>query len=324
MQNGKTISIIIPNYNGEEELRQVYKSIDNQSYKGYNVILVDNGSTDSSVTFTENNYPEYKIIRLEKNYGFAKAVNEGLRFAISEIKPEFILLLNNDIELTDTFLQDGINTFEKVKEASFIAVKMLNYFNRGMIDDAGDVIMGFGGSPYARGHGEKDEGQYDKPEFIFGACAGAAFYKTKLFEECGVFDEDFFAYYEDIDLSFRFQLAGCKCYYNPEIVCYHKRGETVKQFKGWQTYYAEKNLISLRIKNYPLTLYLKYFPFFTLVRIKRFIIFILRHPSDVIISALKGYFKGLSEIPKAVSKRRNIQRNRKVSSGYISETFYKR
>ena len=99
-----------------------------------------------------------------------------------------------------------------------------------MIDDTGDFIKSFGGSPLVRGRGEKTSDQYDKPDLFFGACAGAAFYKTELFEKAGMFDEDFFAYLEDVDLSFRFQLSGFKCYYNPEIICYHKRGETTKNF----------------------------------------------------------------------------------------------
>lgn len=318
------ISIIIPNFNGADELRGVFKSIMNQSYRDYTVILVDNGSTDDSVSFTQREYPDVRIIKLDKNYGFAKAVNEGLKYAISEIKPEFILLLNNDIELTETFLKDGIDTLENVKEASFVAVKMLNYFNRDIIDDAGDFIMGLGGSPFARGHGENNDGRYNEPEFIFGACAGAAFYRTELFEKAGLFDEDFFSYFEDIDLSLRFQLAGYKCYYNPKIICYHKRGETVKKFKGWMTYYTEKNLITLRLKNYPLPVYLKYFPLFFIARVKRYIIFIFKYPPDVIVSAVKGYLMGLGDIPKALKKRRQVQKSRKVSSKYIDQIFYKR
>ncbi len=137
----------------------------------------------------------------------------------------------------------------------------------------------------------------------------------------GLFDEDFFAYLEDVDLSFRFQLAGYKCYYNPEIICYHKRGATTKEFSGWETYYTEKNLVSLRLKNYPLSIYLKYSPLFFISRVRRFVNFFLRYPPGVFKSAFTGYLKGLTEIPSALGKRNQIQKNKKVSAGYIESLF---
>lgn len=315
------VSIVIPNYNGVNDLKTIFESISKQTYSDYKVILVDNGSEDDSVSFTETNFPEHKIIRLDKNCGFSLAVNKGIRYALDKLKTDYILLLNNDIELSNNFLEQACKTFSNVKEAGFIAVKMMNYFNRDIIDNTGDFIKSNGGSPLMRGFGEKDTGQYDKAEFIFGACAGAAFYRTELFKNAGLFDEDFFAYLEDVDLSFRFQLAGYKCHYNPEIICYHKRGETTKKFSGWETYYTEKNLVSLRLKNYPLSIYMKYFPLFFVSRIRRFVKFFLKYPRNVFQSAFKGYVKGVTEIPSAFKKRKLIQKNKKVSSEYIESLF---
>jgi len=319
----KNIAVVIPNLNGLNDLKCVFESISKQSYKNYNVILVDNGSVDDSVSFTKELYPEHTIISLDRNYGFAAAVNKGILYALESLKSDIILLLNNDIELSPNFFAEGIKTFNDVSDAGFIAVKMLNYFNRNKIDDAGDFIKSKGGSPFARGHTETDNGQFDKPEYIFGACAGAAFYKSELFIDAGMFDEDFFAYYEDIDLSFRFQIYGYKCFYNPKIVCYHKRGETVKRFKGWETLYTEKNLLALRIKNYPLSLYLTYLPLFSIARIKRYLHFIFKVRNKIIIHASKGYFRGLMEIPKSLKKRSVIQKNKKVSNEYIKNLFAK-
>ena len=315
------VSIIIPNYNGRENLQLVFESISKQNYREFNVILVDNGSTDDSISFTEKNYPEFEIIKLNENTGFSVAVNHGIRHAINKFKSKYILLLNNDIEIDNNFLEEGIKTFSGVPEADFVAVKMLNYFRRNMIDNTGDFIKSGGGSPMMRGAGETDSGQYDKPEFVFGACAGAAFYKAELFKSEGLFDEDFFAYLEDVDLSFRFQLAGYKCYYNPKIICYHKRGETTKNFSGWETYYTEKNLVSLRLKNYPLSVYLKYSPLFFISRVRRFAKFFIKYPPDVFKAAVKGYLKGLTEVPSAFKKRKAIQKNMKVSPEYIESLF---
>ncbi len=178
------ISIIIPNYNGVKHLKMAFESISNQTYTDYRVILVDNGSNDESVAFTENNFPQHKIIKLEKNYGFSKAVNQGIRYSLDELNPGFILILNNDIELSINFLEEAVKTFSAVPDASFIAVKMLNYFDREIIDNTGDFIKSNGGSPLMRGFGDIDSGQYNAG-YIFGACAGAAFYKPELFKNTG-------------------------------------------------------------------------------------------------------------------------------------------
>jgi len=197
---------------------------------------------------------------------------------------------------------------------------MLNYYDRKKIDNCGDFIKK-GGSPYARGHNEVDIGQYDKEEFIFGACAGAAFYKIKIFQTVGFFDEDFFAYYEDIDFSFRVQLMGYKCFYQPKAVCYHKRGATTKYNIGYQTMYCEKNLIALRIKNYPTFLLLKWSILFFIARFRRYYRFIRFYSFNLFYMAVKGYSMGLLQIPSSIIKRNRIQKSRNVSVSYIENLF---
>ncbi len=317
------IDIIIPNLNGLENLKQVLNSINSQTFRDYNIILVDNGSSDGSIEYLEQNQKSVVIIKNETNLGFAKAINLGINYSLNVSKSEFILLLNNDIELTKNFLELAVRTFSENSEADFLAVKMLNYYNRNVIDDTGDFIRYNGGTPMARGHGEEDSKKYDKGEFVFSACAGAAFYKSELFKNAGLFDEDFFAYLEDVDLSFRFQLQGFKCYYNPEIICYHKRRETTRKFEGWETYFTEKNIVAIRMKNYPFPLYLKYFPLFFLSRIKRYYKFFVNYPKGTFKAAIKGYIKGISELPKSIKKRRAIQRSKTVSTKYIENLFIK-
>lgn len=315
------IDIIIPTYKGLQNVKCVLESVFNQSYKNFRVILVDNCSSDGTVEFVKNEFKDVILIENTSNLGFSKAVNLGINFSLNSDCSEFILLLNNDVELLPDFLEKGVKTFSEIKNADFVAVKMMNYFNRELIDDTGDFIRKSGGTPMARGHGEIDKGQYDHSEFIFGACAGAAFYKSELFRTAGVFDEDFFAYLEDVDLSFRFQLYGFKCYYNHEIVCFHKRRETTNKFKGWETFYTERNLIAMRIKNYPLALYLKYSPLFFMARINRYRLFLFKYPKGTFINALKGYLSGLTQIPSAFIKRNKIQSKRKVSSEYLENLF---
>ncbi len=318
------INIIIPNYNGLEHLKTCFESINLQSYREYKIILVDNNSTDESVKFTKETFPDSTVINLDKNYGFAKAVNEGIHLSLAASKCHYILLLNNDIELTPDFMETAVKTFQKTPEAAIVAVKMLNYFRRDEIDDCGDFIKGKGGSPMARGHGEKDTGQYDKEEFIFGACAGAAFYRKEIFNSTGLFDEDFFAYYEDIDFSFRAQLSGYKCFYQPKAVCYHKRGGTSSvATHGFQTEMCEKNLVIMRFKNYPLLLYILYQPLFFTARIKRYYIFIRFHSFNIFLRALKGYIRGVFLIWTKLAARRKIQNLKYADTHYIKSLFIK-
>ena len=315
--------IIIPNLNGAEHLKTCYRSLKSQTVREFKLILVDNNSSDDSVDLTLSELPDAEIIRLEKNHGFAGAVNKGLAFAISDNRYESVLLLNNDIELTPDFIEKGLKTFQQHPDAYMIAVKMLNYYNRNIIDDCGDFIKALGGSPFARGHGEEDRGQYDKTEYIFGACAGAAFYRLILFREIGYFDEIFFAYYEDIDISFRAQLAGYKCIYQPEAVCYHKRGGTASAgATGFQTEMCERNLVLMRFKNYPLSIYVLYQPLFLIARIKRYYGFIKYNSPEVFIKALRGYIRGIALLPFMIKSRFRIQKNIRVNSEYIKNLFH--
>lgn len=311
------IYIIIPNYNGLKHLQVCYDSLRRQTYKDFKTILVDNNSADESVSFTNQNYPEVIILKLSSNTGFAKAVNEGIKYALNDKETEYVILLNNDIECDTEFVNQMYLSIKENNTGS-AACKMLNFFDRTKIDDAGDFLKGKG-SPFARGYNEKDMGQYDSPGFIFGACAGAAIYKKEVFESVGFFDEDFFAYFEDVDFSFRLQLMGYKCFYNPKAICYHKRGATGKAKAGFETMLCEKNLIALRIKNYPLSLLIRYFPYFFLVRIKRYFFFWKDISFEVFRMAVKGYFRGLMELPKSLKKRKVIQANKVVSNKYVEE-----
>ena len=313
------VDVIIPTYNGLENVKSVLESLKNQCK--HRIIIVDNGSCDGTRDYIKSERKDILLIENSSNLGFSKAVNMGISLSLKSQQADTILLLNNDIELETGFIEKGLETFSVNKEIDFIAVKMMNYFNRDVIDDTGDFLRRNGGTPMARGHGEKDTGKYDKPEFIFGACAGAAFYKSELFREAGLFDEDFFAYLEDVDLSFRFQSMGYKCYYNPELVCYHKRRETTNKFSGWETYYTERNLVTLRLKNYPLGLYLKYSPLFFLSRIKRYVRFLFQYPKGTFGYAVKGYFSGLLQVTKTISKRKIVQSKRTVSSYYLENIF---
>lgn len=304
------VAVIIPNYKGEEHLRECLDSLKIQSYGNFEVIVVDNNSPDNSVEIIRNEYSFVKLIILDTNTGFSKAINTGIKSALENKNTEFLILLNNDIKCDRDFVKELINGFSEADTGS-VASKMLNYYNPDIIDDAGDFINKRG-LPYARGNKTKDSPLFNRKEFIFSACAGAAAYKREVFENVGLFDEDFFAYFEDIDFGFRMQLMGYKCFYNPGAVCYHKRGATFSSQGELTTMLCEKNLVAVRIKNYPLILLTKNLFIFFFSRIVRYYRFWREHSFVVFLYALKGYFKGLLEIPKSMKKRNHIQKNRKL------------
>ncbi len=319
--DNKLVTVIIPNINGLEHLKTCYSSILKQTYSNFKVILIDNNSTDGSVEFTVTEFPMIEIIKFDHNSGFAKAVNAGIEAALKKHNTSYILLLNNDIELTDNFLEEAISTFNSVPDADIVASKMMNFYDRSVIDDTGNFITKKGGTAYPRGNGQKDTGQYDTPEYIFGACAGAAFYRKEVFEKTGLFDEDFFAYLEDIDLSFRAQLAGLKCYYQPKCVCYHKRGGSTISTIKFQMKMNERNGVWLRFKNFPFLMYVYYQPLLALSRIKRLAGIYSSAGLQTALIALWGYILGIAGLPLQIIKRLGIQRTKKVSDKYIRSLF---
>lgn len=308
------VYIIIPNYNGVRLLEICIRSLFGQSFMNFEIFVVDNSSSDNSVYFIRQTFPQVNIIDLDKNYGFSKAVNIGISAALKDNYCTHILLLNNDIECDERFLDEMLKGFEKPDIGS-VASKMLNYFNRKVIDDTGNFIKKRG-FPIMRGHDEQDKGQYDKKDYVFGPCAGAAIYKREVFENVGLFDEEYFAYLEDVDFSFRMQFYGYKCMYRPQAVCYHMRGATANSFKGRQIYLLERNLVLLRVKNYPVSVHLKYFLYYHLSRIYRNINYLLKSPSYFLYSVW-GYLSSFVFVPSFINKRIILYRSKKVDMGYI-------
>jgi len=210
------IDIVIPNFNGKVFLQNCLDSLAKQSGVDFTVFVVDNGSEDGSVGFLRENYPDIKIIAWNENRGFSAAVNAGINAGSAPL----IFLLNNDTELDDNCLEELLAAARTKTEYDFFAAKMLNFHDHTRLDGAGDAFI-LGGVGYKIGTMEADSKYYSTARQVFGACAGAALYRRKLFEEIGDFDEDFFAYLEDVDFNFRANSRGKKCWYVPEAGVYH-------------------------------------------------------------------------------------------------------
>lgn len=240
------ITIVIPNYNGNKYLKHCIKSIYKQTYKEYEVIVVDNASTDSDYKWIKNS-KEVKFVSLDRNYGFSRAVNEGIKLA----KGEYILLLNNDTELDREFLCNMLYTMKRDKDIFSVSSKMIQYYNRQLIDDAGDEYTIIG---WARKCGEGESKQnYSYDKRIFSACAGAALYRKSIFEKIGYFDEKFFAYLEDVDIGYRANIYGFKNVFSAQSIVYHIGSATTGTgYNDFKIRLSARNNIYLLYKNMPI------------------------------------------------------------------------
>ena len=250
------VSVIVVNWNGEKYIRRCLSSLMKQTYPETDVILVDNGSKDNSLNIAKKYFPEVRVIKLSKNYGFAKANNIGLEQA----KGEFICLLNNDAFPESNWIEEIVKTIRSYPEAAAIASKMLNYDNREIIDSAGDGYTRMGW-PDKIGSGTKIYDKYEQIREVISVCAGAALYRRSALNEVGFFDEDFFAYLEDVDLSLRINMMGYKCIYVPTAVVYHVgSASTGSKINHFTVYWSTRNYFPVIFKNLPTVLIVKYIP----------------------------------------------------------------
>ena len=241
------VSVIIPNYNGMAYLEGVLSSLEQQAFQNFETILVDNGSSDGSVAFVMGNFPWVHIVELPDNFGFSRAVNEGIYAS----RTPYVLLLNNDTEVDKNFVGEMLAAIKRHKKAFSCSARMICYHDRNKLDDAGNYYSALGWA-YARGKG-KDIHSFEKEGRIFASCAGAAIYRKKVFEKIGYFDEEHFAYLEDIDVGYRAKIAGYYNRYCPSAVVYHVgSGTSGSKYNSFKVRLAARNSVYLNYKNMPL------------------------------------------------------------------------
>lgn len=240
------VTIVIPNYNNKELLEKLLDSLKtfmNQS----NVIIVDNASTDGSVSFIKNNFPEIILVENKKNEGFARAVNQGIRKSTTD----YVFLLNNDTIINEDTIKNLLKTVNLSENIFSVSSRMIQYNNPTLLDDVGDeyTIMGWS---KRRGYNQEIT-KYTHDEEVFSACAGAALYRRYVFEKIGYFDENFESYVEDMDLSFRARLHGYKSYYSSKAIVYHHGSATTgSRYNAFKVRISARNNIYLIYKNMPL------------------------------------------------------------------------
>ena len=309
-QSTPKIAIVVPNWNGEQELPACLDSLRSQSMNS-SIIVVENGSVDGSVELLESEYPDVTLLKQPKNLGFAGGVNIGIRYALDH-EFDYVALFNNDAVADKEWLKYLVNTLEKSPNTGIATCKFLN-IDGSSIDSTGDMYTVWG-LPYPRGRGEKNNTIYNKDVYIFGASGGATIYRSELLRKIGLFDEKFFAYYEDIDVSFRAQLSGWKVQYVSTAIAYHRIGATSNKIRGFTTYQTMKNLPMLFWKNTPLRYTPIMFP-------RLFFAYWLMVLSAITkgngMAALKGNAMFLLYLPHVFSERKRIQRSKTVTDAYI-------
>ena len=303
------VTVIIVNWNRKNYLTLCLQSLRKQTYRDFEVLVVDNGSTDGSVSVVRSMFPEVRVIPLDRNYGFAAANNIGLNMA----RGDYIALLNNDAQATPNWLEELVRAIEAHPEVGFCASRILLLEYPNLVDACGDFYTrdGFAGK---RGH-LNHSFMYEHYEYVFGACGAAVLYRKKMLEEIGFFDEDFFLAHEDTDLSFRAQLAGYKCLYVPTAVVYHHLSATIGRDSDMYIYYGHRNIEYVFLKNMPTCLLYKSLPAHLLMNIFLLIFYLTRGQACPFLRAKVDVIRNL---PLMLRKRKVVQKYRKSSLSYIS------
>lgn len=322
MSTGRSVSVIIPNWNGKHLLAECIDSLKEQTFSDFETILVDNGSTDGSVEFAERRYGAFlRILRNPKNLGFTGGTNVGIRAA----QGVYMVLLNNDAVAEPTWLEELVKAIGNDLRVGMWASKVCSYFRKGQIEAVGELVY-WDGLNRARGQFEEDQGQYETIEEILFPPGCGAMYRKAVFDEIGLFDEDFFAYGDDADIGIRARLAGWKCLYVPRAILYHKNSGSAGQYSPFKAFHVERNRLWIVVKYFPLSL-LFLSVFFTFQRYMFQIYGALTHrgaagkftalysPSTLAGVLLKAYASGFRYLPKMWKKRRSLKRLRKVSYG---------
>ena len=246
------LAVIVINWNGIEDTLLCVDSLLKQTHKTLQIIVVDNGSTDNSKQLLEKKQSEVgeerlTTIYLPHNTGFTGGVNTGINYALAR-NFDGIALFNNDAVADKNWLKELADSLFKQPKTG-IATGLLLHEDSKTIDSTGDWYS-LWGLPFPRSRNEPPKNA-PKAGYVFSGSGGASLYRPEMLEEIGIFDNHYFAYYEDVDISFRAQLAGWQVFYNPKAVAYHKQGATSSKLSGFTVQQTFKNLPMLFIKNVP-------------------------------------------------------------------------
>ena len=313
-----TVSISIVSWNSMESLPKCLDLVYKQTFRDFEVILVDNASGDGVLEFVESYYPHVRVVRNAKNEGFCYAHNRAIRLSDSQ----FFMPLNPDVFLTSLYVEKLVEALDSHHDVGIVAGKMYVEEGSDILDGAG-LVINRARRQYLRGHRQHDNGQFDSPEYVFGACGAAPLYRREMLNDIELegeyFDELFFAHKEDLDLSWRAQLYGWKCLYVPDAIAYHNRSFSPserKQMPKVVRLHAVKNRYLAIIKNDLPSLFFKHLAHILWydIRILGYLVFFER-------SSFRGIVRVLQLLPQILRRRKIIMQKKRVTDAYMAQWF---
>ncbi len=309
-------SVVVLSWNGLQHLETCLGSLCRQTYTDREIVLLDNGSTDGTADYVTRVFPQVRVVRLPGNVGPCGGLNAGIR----EARGAFVGLINNDTEADPAWLSESVNALLANPEAGFTATRMRLFYQRALLDTAGDVLFRTGCSA-KRGWLLPDGAEYDQDAWVFSSCAGAAVYRRSMLDDVGLFDEDFFGTLEDLDLSFRGQLMAYRCRYVASAIVYHKVGATVGSAtrSSQLRYRIHRNRWYVLIKNLPGPLWLRYIGDLLLAET----VMLAAAGRQEAGLVLRARAEVLRRLPRLLAKRRAIQRRRRVPISYLNSVLSK-
>lgn len=322
------VTVIIPNYNGEKFIENCLLALINQSCKAFRVIVVDNGSSDNSCQIIEEMKKKFTdrgfgtealtLIRKNNNTGFCGGVNTGIRLCITP----YVILLNNDTEVFEDFIEKSVDGIERSKRIFSVSPMMIQMHDKELIDNAGDGYTAVGWA-FAFGMDEPVE-NHTKEKEIFSACGGAAIYRTEILKKLGMFDENHFAYLEDLDIGYRARIYGYKNMYNPKAVVYHAgSGTSGSRHNVFKIKKSARNNIYVLYKNMPILQLIINMPFISAGCIAKWLFF--KKAGAMFGEAyIKGLTEGITSLRKCKKVKysnRNLKNYVKIEALLIKNTF---
>ncbi|MEQ8735668.1 MAG: glycosyltransferase family 2 protein [Rhodospirillaceae bacterium] len=299
------VCIAIVTYNSSGTLPQCLSSLKSQTYKDFCVVLIDNDSDVKPTAIVENAGFPITYMEMDENLGFAKAMN----IALNNTNCEYLAALNPDAFAEPEWLAELVAMGDKNPSIAALGSLQLKAEDRNYIDGLGDNLLITGQA--WRGQTQQPNLLNDKPAYCFGVCAAAALYRAQILRDVGEFDETFFCFYEDVDMSFRLRLAGFNCAINTKAVVEHVGGASFEGKSDFAAYLMARNQWWMLLKNMPALFFIISLPGFFLIQI----IGILKNPKS---ARMKGIWEGLRNSKQAWMKRSAIQKNRRLSSLSLS------
>lgn len=308
------VSVIIVNWNGERWLRNCLNALRDQTFSDFEIIVVDNGSSDGSVMLITDGYPEVMLVRQDHNDGFAKGNNIGYLHA----RGQYILLLNTDTEASPALLENMTSAFDELPNAGSVQAKLVLIDKTDRLDACGAFFTATTVS-YHFGFGKKaDLPLYNKPTPMFSNKGACMMLRREVIEAIGLFNDDFWCYYEETDLCHRIWLSGWECWYWPNAVCKHGLGGTSSKVLNHIIHFHNfKNKLTSHLLNFSTLSLIWVLPTHILVGLSYSLFFVLSGKWRNAVAFLRGTRWVLQRIGSIIKKRSTIQRFRKRSDGDI-------